>query len=66
VENQKFFIKGLDGQRVLSGKIDVMGAKNAALKVFAASILFDDSIQIDNVPIIEDIARMRELLSRLF
>ncbi len=65
MENQKFFIKGLDGQRVLSGKIDVVGAKNAALKVFAASILFDDSIQIDNVPIIEDVARMRELLSRL-
>lgn len=65
MENQKFLIGGLAGRKNLSGKVSIKGAKNAALKAFAASLLFDDGIQINNVPIIEDISRMAELLEHL-
>jgi len=65
VENGKFVIQGLEGQKVLEGKISVRGAKNAALKAFAASILFDDGIQIDNVPFIKDIESVSNLLKHL-
>lgn len=46
----------------LRGEIEVYGAKNAALKIFAASILFNEPIIVKNVPEIEDIARCKELL----
>jgi len=65
VENGKFIIQGLAGQRALKGKIPVRGAKNAVLKAFAASILFENKMRIDNVPFIQDIASMSELLKRL-
>ncbi|MFH0803676.1 MAG: UDP-N-acetylglucosamine 1-carboxyvinyltransferase [Candidatus Tagabacteria bacterium] len=65
MEKEKFIIQGLAGQKILEGKMAVRGAKNAALKAFAASILFDDEIQIDNVPLIKDIENIRELLKNL-
>ncbi len=65
MENGKFIIQGLEGQRVLEGKIPVRGAKNAVLKAFAASILFENGIRIDNVPFIQDVASMSELLKHL-
>lgn len=67
MENDKFLIEGLAGEKKLCGAIGVRGAKNAALKIFAASLLFKDKdgIQIDNVPSIEDISRMKELLQNL-
>jgi UDP-N-acetylglucosamine 1-carboxyvinyltransferase len=65
VENGKFIIQGLEGRKILEGKIPVMGAKNAALKAFAASILFDDEIQLDNVPHIQDIESISRLLKNL-
>ncbi len=58
----KFVVKGLAGQRLLRGEIAVRGAKNAALKALAASVLFDDSITLQNLPDIEDVKRMKELL----
>ncbi len=65
MENEKFVIQGLEGQRALSGKIPVRGAKNAVLKAFVASILFENGIRIDNVPFIQDIVSMSELLKHL-
>ena len=56
----KFLVRG--GKK-LSGEIDVMGAKNSVLKAMAASVLFDGVVNITNVPLIEDVFRMRELLS---
>lgn len=56
---EKFLIKG---GKALHGEIEVYGAKNEALKVFAASVLFDEPVIIKNVPEIEDIARCKELL----
>ncbi|MCG2809128.1 MAG: UDP-N-acetylglucosamine 1-carboxyvinyltransferase [Candidatus Portnoybacteria bacterium] len=56
---EKFIIQG---GRKLSGEIKVNGAKNAALKVLAASLLTDQEWKISNVPQIEDIFRLLELL----
>ncbi len=58
----KFIIRG--GKK-LSGEIKVMGAKNAALKAMAASLLFSGPVTIENIPLIEDVFRMRELLEDL-
>lgn len=63
--NDKFLIRGLAGKKKLSGTIAVSGAKNAALKVMAASILFKDRLEIRNVPDIEDVKRMSDLLTEL-
>ena len=49
----------------LHGEIQVRGAKNFVLKVMAASVLFDGPIEIENVPMIEDVFRMSELLTGL-
>lgn len=59
---EHFLIKGLGGRRTLSGTISVAGAKNAALKGIAASILFRTPITLTNVPEIEDVSRMLEIL----
>lgn len=58
----KFLIHGAE---TLKGEIEVKGAKNAALKAFAASLLFEEPILIKNVPLIEDIFRIIELLQNL-
>lgn len=61
-EKEIFTIQGLGGERVLEGEIAVNGAKNAVLPLMAASILFSDAVEISNVPEIEDVLRMSELL----
>jgi UDP-N-acetylglucosamine 1-carboxyvinyltransferase len=58
----KFIIKGLGGKKTLRGVVDINGAKNAALKLMAASILFKDDVNLKNVPEIEDVKRMADLL----
>lgn len=60
---ERFVIEGLAGQKKLEGEVVVGGAKNAILKILPASILFTDTLGIENVPAIEDAARMCELLS---
>jgi UDP-N-acetylglucosamine 1-carboxyvinyltransferase len=57
-----FEVVGLCGRPALSGTIPVRGAKNAVLKALAAGILFEDGLGHENVPAIEDVARMRELI----
>ena len=61
-KGENFLIVGLAGKKKLIGEIKVSGAKNAALKVLAASILFDEKIELKNVPVIEDIKRIGEIL----
>ncbi|MCF7820471.1 MAG: UDP-N-acetylglucosamine 1-carboxyvinyltransferase [Candidatus Pacebacteria bacterium] len=58
----KFIIQG---QKPLSGEIEVKGAKNSALKIIPASILSEETITIKNLPQIEDIGKALELLSFL-
>lgn len=55
-------IKG--GQRI-SGAVRVSGAKNAALPMFAATLLTDEPCIIRNVPKLRDIRFMAEILSYL-
>lgn len=55
-------IKGLAGKRTLSGEVTIVGAKNAALKAIAASTLFRGPLLLENVPEIEDVSRMLEIL----
>lgn len=62
---EKFIIQGLGGEKTLSGEISVNGAKNAVLKAMAASLLFADEVVLKNVPDIEDVSRMEELLEAL-
>ncbi len=57
-----FRIKGSGGKKSLSGVIEVNGAKNAVLQAFASTILFKDKVVIKNVPEIEDVKRMVDLL----
>ncbi len=63
--NDKFLIRGLGGKKKLKGTIAVSGAKNAALKAMASSILFKDTLTAQNVPNIEDVKRMSDLLGEL-
>lgn len=57
--DDKFIIIG--GQQ-LTGQISVRGAKNAALKALAASLILDEPSKILNVPDIEDISRLVEIM----
>ncbi len=65
MKKDKFVIQGLSGQKVLSGKIKVNGAKNAVLPVMASSVLFEDGFIMSNVPEIEDLNRMVEIFDGL-
>lgn len=55
----------INGGKKLSGSIEIKGAKNAALKVLAASLLTDRPVSIINVPEIEDVYKMLGLLENL-
>ena len=60
-----FHVTGLAGKKTLSGTIAVGGAKNAVLPALASSLLFADELRLLNVPDIEDVKRMQELLLAL-
>lgn len=49
----------------LVGEIDISGAKNAALPILAATILATEPVSISNVPHLQDVTTMMELLGRL-
>jgi UDP-N-acetylglucosamine 1-carboxyvinyltransferase len=50
------------GGRPLKGEIPISGAKNAALKLMAASLLTADPLTLTNVPRLADVRAMAELL----
>lgn len=50
------------GPNKLNGEIEVMGAKNAAMKIIAASVLIPDKIILENVPDILDINTIINIL----
>jgi UDP-N-acetylglucosamine 1-carboxyvinyltransferase len=58
----KFIVEGLAGKK-LRGEIAVAGAKNAIVAALPMSLLFEDEVAYKNVPDIEDVKRMRELLA---
>ena len=59
---EKLLIKG--GKSLL-GEIDCSGAKNAALPVIAASILSSNNITLKNLPYLQDITTMFELIGSM-
>ena len=59
---EKLLIKG---GKNLSGEIDCSGAKNAALPVIAASILSSNDITLKNLPYLQDITTMFELIGSM-
>ncbi len=59
---EKFVI---NGGKKLNGVIEVKGAKNAALKAFGAALLTTQPVVIKNVPEVEDVKRMAEILQDL-
>ena len=50
------------GRRRLKGQIPISGAKNAALKLMAASLLTAEPLTLTNVPRLADVRAMAELL----
>jgi UDP-N-acetylglucosamine 1-carboxyvinyltransferase len=59
---EKLLIKGGNN---LSGKIKCSGAKNAALPMIAATILSDEKIILKNLPYLQDITTIFELLGSM-
>ena len=59
---EKLLIKG---GKSLFGEIDCSGAKNAALPVIAASILSSNDITLKNLPYLQDITTMFELIGSM-
>ncbi|OFW60803.1 MAG: UDP-N-acetylglucosamine 1-carboxyvinyltransferase [Actinobacteria bacterium RBG_16_64_13] len=53
------------GGRRLSGQVAVSGAKNSALKLMAASLLASGTSVLHNVPDIQDVRTMQEVLEHL-
>ncbi|MGB4732943.1 MAG: UDP-N-acetylglucosamine 1-carboxyvinyltransferase [Candidatus Nanopelagicales bacterium] len=55
----------VEGGAPLTGAVAVPGAKNSVLKLMAATLLAPGTSELKNVPDIEDVAIMSELLRRL-
>ena len=55
----------INGGNRLSGKIICSGAKNAALPMIASTILCDDEVTLKNLPYLQDITTMFELLGSM-
>jgi len=53
------------GGRPLQGRVAISGAKNAALPILAASLLASEQLRLTNVPHLNDITTMIELLGAL-
>ena len=54
-------IRIVGGNR-LTGTIPISGAKNATLPLMIASLLTEDTLTLDNVPNLADVARLQEIL----
>ncbi|MCA9371339.1 UDP-N-acetylglucosamine 1-carboxyvinyltransferase [Candidatus Woesebacteria bacterium] len=55
----------ITGAKPLKGTITLSGAKNNALKVLFAALLFEGTVTVHNVPRIEDIHNLLEILKSL-
>ncbi|MGH9327709.1 MAG: UDP-N-acetylglucosamine 1-carboxyvinyltransferase [Terriglobia bacterium] len=55
----------IQGGMPLEGRVNISGAKNAALPEIAASLLTDQAVTLHNVPRVRDITTMRGLLEEL-
>ena len=55
----------ITGGRALEGEVRISGAKNATLPILAAALLADGPVTISNVPHLQDVTTMIELLGRM-
>lgn len=55
----------LNGRSPLNGEVQISGAKNAALKIMAASLMVPGEVRLSRVPRITDVYLMAEVLTRL-
>lgn len=55
----------IEGGRPLEGEVRISGAKNASLPILAAGLLAEESVSIGNVPHLQDVTTMIELLGRM-
>ncbi|BCD60328.1 MULTISPECIES: UDP-N-acetylglucosamine 1-carboxyvinyltransferase [unclassified Nitratiruptor] len=55
----------IEGGKTLKGSVPISGAKNAALPLIASTILSKQSVQIDNLPDVQDIKTLLRLLQNL-
>ena len=55
----------IEGKHILSGTIDISGAKNSAVALIPAAILCDEECIISNVPQISDVEALEEILTYL-
>ncbi len=55
----------ITGGQSLKGSVKISGAKNAVLPILAGSILSDETIKVKNIPHLNDVTTMVELLGRM-
>ena len=55
----------IQGGYKLRGAINISGSKNASLPILAATLLIDQKIILENVPMVKDILTMVNLLETL-
>ena len=55
----------IKGGRKISGTVQISGSKNATLPILASTILTNKKIVITNVPIVQDVNTMVELLKAI-
>ena len=55
----------VEGNHLLSGTINISGAKNSAVALVPASLLSDEEVKIENIPNISDIDALNEILEYL-
>lgn len=55
----------INGGRALRGEVDIKGAKNSVLPIFAASVLTDEEVVLENVPDLTDVRNMLKILDDL-
>ena len=55
----------INGQKPLMGKVNISGAKNAAVAILPAAIASGGTCLIDNLPGIEDVANLKKALESL-
>ena len=58
------YLKILGGQPI-SGSIKIAGAKNSALPILACALLYEDYLEIDNLPNVADVKTLVKLLEYL-
>jgi len=53
------------GGRALSGRVEISGAKNATLPAMAAALLTAETVELENIPRVQDVFTTRRLLAEL-